>query len=124
MKNKYLIVLVLTISLPILYSFTSIYLESAHEELGNNEHAMVTGEQLFQRNCSACHGFDIPPEQTYHVLMIKKPGTRPACFSLFSLLVVHRSPALAAALFFCAVLRHGFIQILYNSTPNQLFAPF
>ncbi len=59
MKNKYLIVLVLTISLPILYSFTSIYLESAHEELGNNEHAMVTGEQLFQRNCSACHGFDM-----------------------------------------------------------------
>ena len=59
MKSKYLIVLVLMINLPFLYSFTSIYLESAHEKLGRNEQVMVSGEQLFQNNCSACHSIDM-----------------------------------------------------------------
>jgi len=59
MNKKYLIGLVLVIALPLIYGFTSKYARLGNEELLNNDQVMVTGEQLFQKNCSACHGIDM-----------------------------------------------------------------
>jgi len=52
-------VLVLMISLPVIYSFTSTYLKSAQKEYVSNENITVSGQQLFQKNCAACHGIDM-----------------------------------------------------------------
>ena len=59
MNKKYLIGLAVIIALPLIYGFTAKYVESGNEELLNKDQVMVTGEQLFQKNCSACHRIDM-----------------------------------------------------------------
>ena len=58
MNKKYLIGLMLVIALPLIYGFTSKYVGPRNEDLLNNDQVTVTGKQLFQKNCSACHGID------------------------------------------------------------------
>lgn len=72
MNKKYLIGLMLVIALPLIYGFTAKYVGPGNEELLNNYQVMVTGELLFQKNCSACHGIDMtgnPPIFPSLVLM-------------------------------------------------------
>lgn len=59
MNKNLLIGLVLVIALPLIYGFTSKYVGPENEDLLNNNQVMVAGEQLFQKNCSACHGIDL-----------------------------------------------------------------
>ena len=59
MNKKYLVGLAVIMILPFIYGFTAKYAGQVNEEPLNGEQIMVTDEQLFQKNCSACHGTDM-----------------------------------------------------------------
>ena len=45
-------------AIPVLYGFTAGNLKTGDNAPLNDDQGQVTGEQLFQKNCAACHGLD------------------------------------------------------------------
>ncbi len=53
-----MIMVMVIISIPFLYSFTVIEQKTENASTGLIEHDQITGEQLYQKNCAACHGLE------------------------------------------------------------------
>jgi len=58
MKKLIIYFLVLGIGLPLVYSFTKGEARKSKAEINTDESIAITGEELFQKNCIACHGID------------------------------------------------------------------
>ncbi|NOX47758.1 MAG: c-type cytochrome [Chlorobi bacterium] len=58
MKKLFVIILILGISLPIIYSFTEVKTNPGDNGLDTVDQISVSGEELFQKNCAVCHGTD------------------------------------------------------------------
>jgi mono/diheme cytochrome c family protein len=59
MKKLFLILLSVVISLPFIYSFTLAEVQKNVATPTTKDNVTISGEQLFQNNCSACHGIDM-----------------------------------------------------------------
>ncbi len=72
MKNLITIIVALGITLPLVYSFTRDNYSTSETGIITEENFAVSGQELFQKNCAACHG-------------INKQGNPPAFPSLVSI---------------------------------------